>query len=74
MDELLAYLNGLDADARTAFATRCGTSVGYLRKACSKGQKLGVSLAINIERESQGAVRCEVLRPDADWAFLRGAA
>lgn len=25
-----------------------------------------------IERESGGAVRCEDLRPDVDWAYLRG--
>lgn len=25
-----------------------------------------------IERETAGAVRCEELRPDIDWAYLRG--
>lgn len=25
-----------------------------------------------IERATQGAVRCEELRPDVDWAYLRG--
>lgn len=26
---------------------------------------------IEIERETGGAVRCEELRPDIDWSFLR---
>jgi len=27
-----------------------------------------------IERATKGAVRCEELRPDVDWAYLRGTA
>ena len=26
----------------------------------------------SIERATHGAVRCEELRPDVDWAYLRG--
>ena len=26
----------------------------------------------SIERATEGAVRCEDLRPDVDWAYLRG--
>lgn len=73
MDTLLDYLNGLSSEQQKAFANRCGTSVGYLRKAISINQRLGESLCINIERESGGAVRCDVLRPDVDWAFLRSS-
>lgn len=73
MDELLKYLNGLPVEARDGFAARCGTSVAYLRKAVSVGQKLGDGLCIAIERESCGAVRCESMRPDIDWAYLRGS-
>lgn len=53
-------------------AAACGTSLGYLRKACSTGQRIGEKICIAIERESDGAVRCEDLRPDVDWAYLRG--
>ena len=52
---------------------RCNTSEAYLRKAISKGQRLGESLCIKVDRESGGAVRCEDLRPDVDWAYLRDA-
>lgn len=31
-------------------------------------------LCIVLERESHGAVTCEDLRPDVDWAYLRGTA
>ena len=72
--QLRSYLNALPKDDREAFADRCGTTVGYLRKAISAGQRIGESTVINIERESGGAIRCEDLRPDVDWAFLRGSA
>lgn len=29
---------------------------------------------IDIERATVGAVRCEDIRPDIDWAYLRGTA
>jgi DNA-binding transcriptional regulator YdaS (Cro superfamily) len=72
MEKLIEFLNSLEPSDQAAFAEACGTSVGYLRKACSKGQKLGDNICINIERESQGKVTCEDLRPDVDWAYLRG--
>lgn len=72
MEKLLEYLNGLDAASKEAFALRCSTSLAYLRKAISINQRLGEGLCIAIERESGGVVRCEYLRADVDWAFLRG--
>lgn len=71
MEKLREYLNSLPKDQRASFVAACGTSEGYLRKAISVGQKLGSDLCIPIERESKGAVTCEDLRPDADWAYLR---
>ena len=71
MEKLLAYLNSLPKAERTDLVTRCGTSEGYLRKAISKGQRLGESLCINLERESGRAIRCEEMRPDVDWDYLR---
>ena len=54
-----------------AFAARCGTSIGYLRKILSTGQRIGESIAINIDRESRGQITVEVMRPDVDWSYLR---
>lgn len=70
METLREYLNSLETSEQEAFAARCETSVSYLRKAISVNQKIGEKLAIAIERESGGAVRCEKLRPDVDWKYL----
>ncbi len=74
METLHAYLGTLSTEEQAAYARRCGTSIGYLRKAISKGQRLGSELCILLDRESQRAVRCDVLRPDVDWAYVRSTA
>ena len=66
MEKLLAYINKLTSDERSAFFYSVGTSEGYLRKACSKGQKLGPRLCVSIERASCGEVTRRDLIPD-DW-------
>lgn len=70
MKDLIDYLNSLTRDQQDSFAAKCKTSVGYLRKAASVGQNLGERLCVALERESGGAIRCESLRPDVDWAYL----
>jgi len=67
------YFMGLDVPSRDAFAKRVGSSRGHLTNV-AYGKPCAEKLAINIERESSGDVRCESLRPDVDWAFLRGTA
>jgi DNA-binding transcriptional regulator YdaS (Cro superfamily) len=71
MDELREYLKSLGPAEQAEYAERCGTTIGYLRKALCTEPKLGESLAIALDRESNGAVPCEKLRPDVDWAYLR---
>jgi DNA-binding transcriptional regulator YdaS (Cro superfamily) len=71
MESLRSYLNSLTVDQQHAFAVSCGTTVGYLRKAISKNQRFDAALVVAIERESSSVVRCEDLRPDVDWRFLR---
>lgn len=69
---LLDLLESKTEAERKAFAKACGSkSVLYLFHVARGHKRIGESLAINIERESQGAVRCEDLRPDVDWAYLR---
>lgn len=72
MEKLRKYLNSLSSIELQVFAAKCGTSIGYMRKAISIKQDLAERLCINIDRESNGVVRCEDLRPDVDWAYLRG--
>jgi len=64
VEELLKYINCLIEPQRKAFATACGTSESYLRKAISAKQQLGESLCIKIEMHSGGSVTIEMLRPD----------
>lgn len=74
MKTLRKYLNSLSTAEQSDFAARCKTSVGYLRKAISKQQRFDVVLAVAIDRESGGVVRCGDLRPDVDWDYLRSNA
>ncbi len=65
------FMGTLTVTDREDFARRCNTSRQHLTN-IAYGKHCGESLAISIERESGGAVRCESLRPDVDWAYLRG--
>jgi DNA-binding transcriptional regulator YdaS (Cro superfamily) len=70
---LLELLESKSPAEQKAFAKACGSkSVLYLfHVARGHKKQVGESLAINIERESAGKIRCEDLRPDVDWAYLR---
>jgi DNA-binding transcriptional regulator YdaS (Cro superfamily) len=72
MECIRTYLNSLPVAKQEQFASRCGTTLGYLRKALSTGEDIRESVVINMERESKGAIRCEEVRTDVDWAVLRG--
>lgn len=66
MKMLLIYLNGLSRQEQADFAQRCGTTVGYLRKACSTGEQLREKVCAMVETHSAGAVKRAELRPE-DW-------
>jgi DNA-binding transcriptional regulator YdaS (Cro superfamily) len=72
MEELRFYINSLSTEQREAFATACGTSIGYLRKAICIGSKLDGALARRVEEASFGHVKKEMLRPDI-WPELVAA-
>lgn len=65
------YFMGLPVDQREVFAKRCGTSKQHMLNIAYCGRKPNESLCINIERETDGAIRCEELRADVDWQVLR---
>lgn len=71
--ELKTFLQTIPLTERDTFARRCGTSFRHLQNV-AYGKTCGESLAINIERESGREVTCEELRPDVDWAAIRGTA
>lgn len=69
---LKSYLSTLSLKERAAFAARVGTSAGHLRNMSYGYRTCAETLAIDIERETGGAVTCEELCPNADWAYVRG--
>lgn len=69
MNELRLYLNSLSQDEQKDFASQCGTSIGYLRKALSKNHELGAALCVLIEKASSGAVTRKHLHP-SDWTSI----
>ena len=69
--ELLEYIKILSTSERNNFAKRCGTSFAHLRNIAYRYKRAGELLCINIERESGGLVKCETLRSDVDWGYLR---
>lgn len=64
MECLRTYLANLKPDEQADYARRAGTTIGYLRKALSKGQRFDGALARLLDEQSGGAVPREDLRPD----------
>lgn len=71
-EALRTFLNSLEVEEQEAFAARCETTLGYLRKALSTKERIAESTAVLLDRESGGAVPVESVRPDVDWGYLRG--
>lgn len=70
---LLAYIKGLDKAELEGLAERCQTTVGQIKQVAYGNRRAGAGLAVCLDRETQGAVTCESLREDIDWAYLRGS-
>ena len=64
MDTLRSYLATMPPAEQAAYAVRAGTTIGYLRKALSKGQRFDGGLVRQLHIESDGAVSLTELRPD----------
>ncbi|MCJ7854007.1 transcriptional regulator [Pseudomonas monteilii] len=68
---LSEYLKTMDKEGLEAFARRCGTSAGQLKQVAYGNRRASAGLAVCLDRETEGVIRCEALRPDIDWAYLR---
>ena len=64
MDTLRTNLATMPPAEQADYANRAGTTIGYLRKAMSKGQRFDGALARRLDEESGGAVSRHDLRPD----------
>lgn len=75
MEKLRLFLKSLNVEEQKIFAEKCGTTIKYLRKRISdRSSNLGEKICIEIEDKTNGAVRCEDLRPDVNWSVIRGRA
>lgn len=68
------YFRQGDSLTQTALAKRLGVSQGLVSQWVAGRTAVSAERAIEIERATSGAVRCEELRPDVDWAAIRGTA
>lgn len=66
MEKLRGFLGCLSPVQQVEFAKRCGTTIGYIRKAMCVGEFLGAKTAVSIERETRGEVMRWDVRP-VDW-------
>ncbi|KAA8731006.1 helix-turn-helix domain-containing protein [Acinetobacter qingfengensis] len=69
--QLKQFLKPMTKGERVAFAEKCGTTLGNLYQVIYSTTSCSADLAIAIDRESNGAVRCDDLRPSADFSYLR---
>lgn len=63
MECLREFLNSLPPIKQAEFAIECGTTIGYLRKAITAKQELGVEISVLIEKKSLGVVTRKKLHP-----------
>lgn len=49
-----------------------GVTPGAVHQWASGHTRVAIERCIEIEKATHGAVRCEDLRPEVDWAYLRG--
>jgi hypothetical protein len=71
MDELKSLP---DEAAREAFAVRCGSSLGHLRNVMYGLRTCAEELGVALERESGGALPCELVCPGIRWHRIKDAA
>lgn len=70
--KLSEYIKANSGEA-TRLAVLLGVSKGRVSQIAS-GTGISLARAVEIEKATSGAVRCEDLMPGIDWAYLRGTA
>lgn len=68
---LQQYFLSLSDEQKEEFAQVCKTSVGQIQQVMYGHRRCNPALAIAIDRESKGAVVCDDLCPEVDFAYLR---
>jgi hypothetical protein len=70
MEKLREYLNSLPIEKQHDYAKKCGTTIGYLRKALSERPRMDGALCRLLDENSSGIVPRASLRPDI-WPELK---
>ena len=70
--KLLDYIKPMTKEELEAFAAKCGSTVGQIKQV-AYGRRASAELAIRIDMASGGKVRCEDIRGDINWRYVRGA-
>lgn len=62
----------LQTNTQVALARSLGVTPGAVNQWVSGATTIRVERCIQIEKATHGQVKCEDLRPDVDWAYIRG--
>ena len=68
---LKSFLSTMTVEQRKEFARACKTTLGNLQQIIYVNKKCGASLAIQIDKNSNGKVQCDSLCPDVDFNYVR---
>ncbi len=68
---LRSFFLGLDKDEREKFAKKCNTTTGFITQIYLGNSPCRETLAIEIDKNSNGLVRCDDLCPQTDFNYLR---
>lgn len=68
---LRTYIMAMPKQERELFAFKVGTTLGHLHNMAYGIKPCSAKLAVELEKASRGALRCEDLSFDVDWAYVR---
>lgn len=71
IEQLKDFLLQMPVAKRRVFAKECGTTLGQLTQIYCGNRSCNPTLAIEIDKHSKGAVKCDVLCPNTDFNYLR---
>lgn len=71
MRKLVEFLEKQPQGYKAQLARAIGRSPSYFSRQLSGDRAFTAGDCVGIEKHTDGAVRCEDILPDVDWAFLR---
>lgn len=71
MEKLIEFLAGQPAGYKSRLAKSMGRHPSYFSRQLAGDRAFTVTDCIVIEKFTEGAVRCEDILRDVDWAYLR---